>query len=50
MLKSTAVATNSAISIDIFGIYLDTTTRISLAQAVTLSHAASTFPTVLYRY
>ena len=50
MLKSTNTATNSPISIDIYGKYLDTTTRIAIDQAGLINHAASTFSSVLYRY
>lgn len=50
MLKSTATATSSAIQVDIFGIYLDNTTRISLANVGTVSHAAGTCSNSLYRF
>jgi hypothetical protein len=50
MLKSTATATSSPIQVDIFGIYQDNTTRISLANVGTVSHAAGTSSNSLYRF
>lgn len=50
MLKSRAVATSSPISVDLFGIYQDNTTRISLANVGTITHTSGTAPTTLYRY
>ena len=44
------MVTNSNIQVDIFGIYEDNTTRISLANVGTLTTTASTVPSVLYRY
>jgi len=50
MLKSLSTAINSSISVDLYGIYLDTTTRIALDQGGLLTHEASTFSSILYRY
>ena len=46
-LKSIAQATSSAISADIYGIYEDNSTQISLAQVGTITTAASTVPVYL---
>ena len=50
MLKSKAAATSSPISVDLFGIYQDNTTRISLANVGTITHTSGTAPTALYRF
>jgi hypothetical protein len=50
MLKSTATATASSIQADIFGIYQDNTTRISLASVGTITHASGTSSNALYRF
>lgn len=49
MLKSTAAATSIPVQVDIFGKYLDNTTRISLASVGTVTHSAGTVPSALYR-
>ena len=49
MLKSIAAATSIPIQVDIFGKYLDNTTRIALAQVGTVTHTAGTVPSALYR-
>jgi hypothetical protein len=46
-LKSTAQATSSAVSADVFGIYADNSTRVSLAQVGTITTAASMAPSYL---
>ena len=43
-LKSTASVTSSAVSADVFGIYADNTTRVSLAQVGSITTAASNSP------
>lgn len=49
MLKSTTTATSIPVQVDIFGKYLDNTTRIALAQVGTVTHSAGTVPSALYR-
>lgn len=48
MLQSLAAVTASPIQVDIFGIYEDNTTRISLANVGTVTHTAGTDPTSIY--
>lgn len=50
MLKSKAAASSSPIKVDLFGIYQDNTTRISLSNVGTITHTAGTAPQTLYRY
>ena len=49
-LTSLAAASNSAIQADIFGIYLDNTTRISLANIGTIIITASNVPNYLLKF
>jgi hypothetical protein len=49
-LTATASSASSAISADIFGIYNNNITRISLAQISTITITASTTPVYLFRY
>jgi hypothetical protein len=49
ILKSTAAATASPIQVDIFGKYQDNTTRIALANVGTVTHAAGTSPSSIFR-
>lgn len=50
MITSITAAIASSIQVDVFGIYQDNTTRISLAQVGTITHSAGTVPPSLYRY
>jgi hypothetical protein len=50
MLQSTAAVTNSAIQADVFGVYLDNSTRISLASLGTITITSGTVPPSLFRY
>jgi hypothetical protein len=49
-LTSIASSASSAISADIFGIYNNNNTRISLAQISTITITSSTMPVYLYKY
>jgi hypothetical protein len=49
-LTSLATATNTAIQADIFGIYLDNTTRISVANIGTINITASNVPSYLLKF
>jgi len=50
MIKSIAPSTSSNIQADVYGIYQDNTTRISLASLGTVTHAASTSSPYLFRF
>jgi hypothetical protein len=49
-LQSIAAVTSSPIQADIYGIYQDNTTRISLANIGTVTHTSGTVPSALYRF
>ena len=49
-LTALAAINNSPIQFDIFGIYLDNTTRISLANIGTINISASTMPNYLLKF
>ena len=48
-LKSLVAVTSSAVSIDIFGIYRDNSTRIALSNISTITHPNGSYSTTLYR-
>lgn len=50
MITSITTATAAPIHVDVFGIYLDNSTRISLAQVGTITHPTGTFSPTIYRY
>lgn len=50
MLKSNAAVASSPINVDLFGIYQDNSTRISLANVGSITHTAGNAPQALYRY
>ena len=48
-LRAKTIATSSVLTVDVFGIHEDNTTRISQAQVGTLSIAESTVPSYLLK-
>jgi len=42
--------TNADITVDVYGIYRDNTTRISNAVVAQVTHASSSYPTSLQRF
>jgi hypothetical protein len=50
MLQSTAAVSSSAIQADLYGVYLDNTTRISLATVGTITIASGSVPASLFRF
>jgi hypothetical protein len=48
-VKSLGTVTASAISIDIFGIYRDNSTRIALSNISTITHINGSYSSTLYR-
>lgn len=49
-VKSLLSMTNADITVDIYGIYRDNSTRISNAVVAQVTHASSSYPTSLQRF